>query len=36
MLTETELYVMLIIIVIIAVLGAAFCYQFMDDELDDK
>jgi len=36
MLTETEFYVLLIIIVLIAVLGAAFCFQFMSDELDGK
>ena len=34
--TETEFYVLLVIIVLVAVLTAAFCYQFMDDELDDK
>ena len=34
--TEIEFYVLLIVIILLAVLIAAFCYQFMDDELDGQ
>jgi len=34
MLTKMEFYLLLVGIVVVAVLMTAFCYSFLDDELD--
>jgi hypothetical protein len=36
MLTKIEFYGLLVTIVVVAVLAAAFCYSFMSDELDEN